>query len=132
MNKNVFFALLLAITGCNKTNKSNQAYSYYSDVLTVTPDKYDFGDIEKKGKLVIPFSFKIKSKADSTIYIKKVDVSCHCLSIDTITTIYPNHENELKGTIDISNLSGHINKTIFVNYGEDEVLLLRIKGDIIE
>lgn len=103
--------------------------------LQVKDSRYILGEVLKSKGDSIEFIFNLKNCADSLIIIKKVDVSCGCISIiESPDSIFPNMNAKLKGVVNIKNQHGHLNKSIFVNYGRrrNSILLLRIIGDIIE
>lgn len=93
---------------------------------------YDLGVVHKQnGIKEMPFTFYIYNNSKSVIEIGKIDVECGCTQIhETPKSIAPFSKEEINGSVDISNLYGRISKPIFVNYGNNRILLLRIYGII--
>ena len=71
---------------------------------------------------------------NDTITIKKIDVSCGCISAMPESMIIPPHKNTiLHIRLNLYNKNGYFNKVVFINSDADNCLeLLRIKGDILE
>lgn len=133
MNSKLIYALALILCGCGNANRDDKTIHTSESSLAAIPYKCDLGTLEKKkGNNHVPFSFLIRSNVDSIIHITKVDVSCKCLAVDSINAVFPNQDNVLKGTIDVSHLSGHVNKALYVNCGNGGVLLLRVVGEVME
>lgn len=93
--------------------------------------RYNIGEIAFESADSLDFHFNIKNKTDKAIPIGDIDVSCGCVSAKKdFKEIPANKALTLKGKIGLKGLSGKINKTIFVNYGNNEVLLLHVIGEI--
>ena len=101
--------------------------------VSVTNRYFDFGSVSKSQFKTIPFSFTVYNNTDSIIQIVKIDVACRCIVINEHNNaLDPLDSIKIGGYIDLKNQRGHFNKCIYVNYGIDELLLLRIKGDVEE
>lgn len=131
MNSKMIYALALILSGCGNANRESKMIHTSGNSLAAIPYKCDLGTLEKKrDNNHVPFSFLIRSNVDSIVHITKVDVSCKCLAVDSMNAVLPNQDNVLKGTIDLSHLNGHINKALYVNCGNGDVLLLRVIGEV--
>lgn len=126
-----YLLLSLLLLSCN-TKESDSTFNQDGPLVTENY-KYNFGSVNKKDNPTIDFSFTVENSSDSTIYIDNTEVSCNCLSItDSIATIAPHKSATLHGTINTKEQSGDLNKSIFINYNKNQVLLLRVKGTIKE
>lgn len=78
----------------------------------------------------IQFTFKLTNNSNDLIKIHGIDKSCDCISVCSFPKeIKPNTTHYFMGKIG-NTQSGKINKSIFVNYDDSEVLILRITGEV--
>lgn len=126
--------LLIFISSCSHSGNQNHQ-KYCDDNLKCMDGEHLYiGEINKReSDLVKPFSFKLENTGTDTITISDVEVACNCVTVEKYTDIISPDENGIvTGTINLSNQHGHISKAIFINYNDNNVLTLRIIGDIIE
>lgn len=134
MVRNVLYVLVavLFICGCKEQNKSERVVQQrHVDNLVCDNTHFNFGDVSKKNKSFVDFSFVIMNMGDSLAKISSVEESCSCIHVEKFTRkIPPKQKGTIKGVVDIKKQKGHFSKPIFVNCSGDKVLLLRIIGDI--
>lgn len=100
-------------------------------ILFVDPNIISFGEIDADKKDVRPFTFKITNLSDSLLVIEKIDVSCQCVTVSSYPdSLASGKGGEIRGTIDLKKQSGHMRKSIFVNYNNGSIKMLKIKADI--
>lgn len=137
---NLFIMLILTqiLLSCNNSNttqsydKNNDTH-FSSSILLVENKKLDLGEINKRDKTTIPFKFALRNESNNTIVIDKVDVSCSCVKIvDYSKRLEAGESSELIGEINLKNQSGHIRKSIFINYSDTCLTVLRIVADILD
>lgn len=98
--------------------------------LVVRNRYYDIGKIKVSQTDSIDFSFGLENRGKENIEVHNVDVSCNCITVHDIPHNIPSNTTAyIKGKMGVSQNIGTFNKTLFVNYNNDEVLLLRIKGE---
>lgn len=129
MNKSFFLKtlpilLFSTLTSCSNFNNKN------NEKIFVEQPHYNFGTISKLTIDSINFTFKITNNTDDFIKIHGIDKSCDCISVNSFPKeLKPNSTNYIIGKI--GNVqSGKMNKSIFVNYDDSEVLILRITGEV--
>lgn len=126
---------LSVLTGCKdkaeQTQTSLALKPDSSNGLTIEPMRYDLGEMSKnidKGQ----FRFVISNNSSDTIIVNSVEAKCDCVNITSHPdTIFPTKQGEISGFIRIDGNSGHVNKPIFIRYNSDNIVLVRIIGDII-
>lgn len=127
------FLFLLILCSCSNTPQKNNVTNATDEALIAVENKYDLGEINKKEHQFVDFAFEIENISDSTIKISKTELSCGCLSLtDTLSVIKPHSKAKFHGKVNTTEQRGYLNKSIFVNYGKNKVMLLRVKGNIIE
>lgn len=119
--------LLMSCSGNEHTGK------YDFNGIYVENTCFDCGDIKKSAinnkKM---FTFQIKNNNKNDIIIHDVDVSCDCVVIeDTPKLVKAESVCTVKGYLNLTNQKGKLSKLIFVNLGNDEVILLKIIGNIV-
>ena len=127
---------LFFITLCSCTNTPNkhttETFSVNKNGIYINNNRYDFGEIAFESVDSLDFSFNLKNISSKNITIGNIDVSCGCISISKRENIIKaGHSTDLKGKFGIKGQKGKIDKTIFVNYGNNDVLILHIIGNII-
>ncbi len=91
----------------------------------------DFGSIDKKTTDSVPFVFELKNITGDTICISSVELGCNCVIIESYPLyLSPKGCDSIQGYIDITGQHGNLSKPIYVNIGKDELMILRIKGNV--
>lgn len=127
----IYLCFLSLLVSCSKLQQSQESDLNQKHQLYAIESKYDFGEATKDLQSNIPFVFLIKNSSDSIIHISKVESLCGCVTIvSKPDSLNPSHTAKIEGFIDVSQQEGKLLKTIFVNYGNDELLLLHLKGII--
>lgn len=128
----LFVILILFNYGC-KQRTINKAKNIVGKGLVAKNKYYDFGQVSQSKLDSIDFSFLLLNSGDSDISIHDIDVSCRCVVVEqSFQTIHPYETKSITGKIGIKGQEKRINKSIFVNYANDNVLLLRVKGVVTE
>ena len=124
--------LLISLSCTRHTRRDTVAITTnLSEKLYVEKRYFYIGEIPKAEIDSIEFKFILKNLSDSSIKVNRIDVSCSCLKINTsVREILPKDSISLEGKAGLQKQYGHISKSIFVNYDEDKILLLRVIGDI--
>lgn len=128
----VFLSLLfMLLFSCS--SESNQPMESSSGYLYIPNARQSFGKVDKKNTKIIKCSFPIKNIGKKNIVIKKIDVSCGCMSVEMTSKILrPQEQHVLIVKIETKNRIGFFNKTIYINSdAENSLELVRIKGEII-
>lgn len=128
----VFFAVAILIPyGCSQQDNHGSENLLGNDSpLSASPKYYDFGEVTTQNDS-IEYVFQLNNLGKKDISIQDVDVSCKCIVVNDVPDIIPIGKTALiKGKIGITGNLGTFNKALFVNYNHDEVLLLRIKGEV--
>lgn len=117
----------------NACNDTQQKQDTDNAALLVEQPHFNCGKVSKQNRDSIDFKFTLKNISKDSIIIDNVDVTCGCLSVHSAPKmILPGKTEYIKGKIGIRQQIGNVNKTIFVNYNNDEVTILRVKGKVIE
>lgn len=138
-----FFSFLLLLLifftfSCNNnslqlSNEKNQDKTLQTSLISVESNVLRLGDINHNDTESISFVFHIKNETDSILSINKIDVSCSCVHITSFPEqLEVNQSSQICGEVDLKNQSGHIRKSIFVNYCDTCVTVLKIIADVIE
>lgn len=99
--------------------------------LYVNDNVINLGYIESDQKNVRTFSFEITNLSDSTLVINKVDVSCNCVEIINYPhSLNPAQKGRIFGRINLENQIGYMRKSIFVNYNNGRIKMLKITANI--
>ena len=127
--------LILAhiLFSCNNASKHPIDLDYpHKGHLVISPSKCIIGSIKKKQNKIIIRNINLINKGNDTIIIKKIDVSCGCISTKLESMIVtPQKSIILNIKLNPNNLKGYFNKVIYINSNADNPLeLLRIKGEI--
>ena len=131
MNTRLFILSLIIgwlFIGCsgNGEKKSRSVGNMY-----VEQAYFNCGEMNKSQTHIKNFHFVLENKGANVISIHNIDVSCGCVKIDSAPqTILPGKEEMISGHIDITNQSGKLTKPIYVNFDDNQVVLLRIIGRI--
>lgn len=132
----ILSALVFSCNGNNgrtQTENIEKSDNLYSSILSVDNKKVYLGEIDKKATTVIPFTFNLKNETDSIIVIDKVDVSCSCVKISGFPKqLEAGQSGNLTGEVNLKNQSGHLRKSIFVNYCDTCITALKIVADIMD
>lgn len=94
---------------------------------------HSFGKINKKKQdNRVVFIFKFTNLGEEPLIIKKVDVSCGCISADfSKHPVKKDSIGYIQVTVNPESLSGFFNKSVFVtSNSESEVDLLKVKGTV--
>ena len=130
----LFIYLILVtniIFGCTHSNKDINNVQDKKEVLVPEIKHLYLGKINKNGRDTISFSFRIYNQSDKIACINKIDVSCSCVSLaKSVKPIPPKQSMNIYGTLNLKTISGHISKSIFVNYNNGALLVLRIVADV--
>lgn len=127
-----FFFLSMVFFSCKDSPQDSKVTG--NGHLYVMEYSKSFGEIHKTTKDSINCTYELNNTGDKTVVIHKIDVSCGCISANVSSRIIkPNDMAVLTIHINPQKQLGHFNKTVYVNSNADNsVLLLRIKGNIIE
>lgn len=108
------------------TSESEKPYLKFEN------EKYDFGEINGNDKKSITTDFVFTNKNNRPIIIRKADVSCGCISTEIPKKpILKGEKGFIKVTLDVNQLNGHFEKTIFIkSNAENNVELLRVTGTV--
>lgn len=127
------FATLLCATSCNSRTREAQPPTTAQNEagLQAAESRYDFGSVSKSKKDSVIFEFELRNKGKEPVVIDEIDLSCSCLSISSRPdTLQPGTSATIRGAAGIKESKGKFSKPIFVNYNNEEVLLLRIVGNV--
>ena len=120
---------------CNKTidtiieSERNFSLNYNDSILVSTNKKLYMGEV--KNGSILRFSFVLRNVSSKMVVINKVDSNCGCISVTSYPEIiFAGDTAELKGTMNIHNQHGHVNKPIFVSFNNDGLLLFRVSCDV--
>ena len=92
---------------------------------------FDFGVVDINDFDSIGFYFNLKNLGPKNVIIHDVEATCPCVRISVKPdTISPGEYSLIGGKIGIKDSRGLQNKAIFVNYDDDKIMLLRIKGNL--
>jgi len=138
--KNLLTMLILStfVLSCNNNNKNtskdnNENKPFQSSFLSTDNKVLQLGEINNNDTESIPFAFHIKNESDSILVLNKIDVSCSCVEVtDFPKQLGANQSGEICGEINLKNQSGHMRKSIFVNYCDTCIMVLKIVADIID
>lgn len=131
LNHVLIFAIAFIVSCTNSREKSESFSKKYGDALVCDNPRYNIGEVSKSKQDNAKFIFKITNNSNKTINISDVDVTCGCIYVaEYKNVITPQNSFVLKGFIDLRKQYGHISKPIFVKYNNDNVLLIRVVGDI--
>lgn len=128
--------LLAVVASCN--NDKHQVYvekgidnNLDSSSLSVDSRELYLGEIDKIQSESVSFTFNLKNISDSVLVINKVDVSCSCVEIsDFPKQLQSGQSGKLTGRVDLINQSGHIRKSLFVNYCDTCIAVMKVVADI--
>lgn len=127
----VFLTMFQSSCSSSQDKQSNEENMVEKENVIIENNRYNIGEIAFESADSLDFHFNIKNKTDKAIPLGDIDVSCGCVSVKKEYQEIPANETlTLKGKIGLKGLSGKIDKTIFVNYGNNEVLLLHVVGEI--
>lgn len=125
--------LILATLGLGSCNDNSFKHTQSKECLFVEEPHFDWGIASKHETDSIEFKILLKNTSNKYVNIDKVDISCGCLSIKSFPQhIPPGKSGYIVGKIGIRQQINKINKTIFVNYNTDKVVILRVKGKVTE
>lgn len=97
-------------------------------------NRHDFGLVDRQKDTFIEATFEITNPNQTPLVIKKVDVSCSCISSSfTDKPIKKGETGYVKLRLNVKQLASSFNKTAFVktNASDDNgVLLLRVTGKV--
>lgn len=131
LNYVLLFAIAFIVSCTDPRDKSEHLSKKYGDALSCDTPKYYIGEVSKTKQDNVEFIFKITNNSNKTINISDVDVTCGCIHITQYKNIItPQKSFILKGFVDLRKQYGHISKPIFIKYDNDNVLLIRVIGDI--
>lgn len=136
--KQIYVLLLLAFMsfgflscGNGKNKKVSKEIICHNNSISSLQKKFSFGTVSKKERDTVNYHFTIENTSDSELTIDKIDISCGCIHVIAFPKQIRAHERgDISGFVDLSKQLGHLSKSLFVNYGNDKVLLLRIVGDV--
>lgn len=115
----------------SKNEQKNNINTGNLNGLYVVDYRYNFGEVYSIKKDTINFSFTLENKGDTTLIIRHVSPSCNCIKITYQPHLIKSKEKAIvKGYISTKNRIGKFSKPVFVSYNKNEVLLLRIIGNI--
>lgn len=122
---------LLNCSNSSQTMTDDTNMVYDSSDISVEDKELCLGEIDKNLNRIIPFEFDLKNSSDSIIVVNKVDVSCNCVKIiDFPKRLVVGQSAKLSGTIDLNNQVGHLRKSIFINYDDTCITVLKIVADV--
>ena len=131
LNYVLLFAIAFIGSCTNNQEKSEYLSNRYGDALVCESPRYHIGEVSKSKQDNVEFTFKITNNSNKTINVSDVDVTCGCIHITEYKNIItPQNSFTLKGYVDLRKQYGHISKPIFIKYDNDNVLLIRVIGDI--
>lgn len=122
--------IVVTLISCNN-RKPEGIHGNNTESLRVKNKTCNLGNLSKKDNHVIDFSFDIENVSNVPIVIDKIDVSCGCVFIEKIRKPISAHKFiKLKGNINIQKQEGYFSKSIYLNYSNGNVMLLKVKGII--
>lgn len=133
MNKFLYFLLFVTLCSCTNTpNKHTpETFPVNKNGIFIENNRYNFGEIAFESVDSLDFSFVLNNTSNKNISIGDIDVSCGCISISKRENIIKaGHSMDLIGKFGIKGQKGKIDKAIFVNYGNNDVLILHVIGRI--
>lgn len=123
--------VLLGTVSCYDRHQNKKANYYTNKLLYVKNKSINLGTIEKSLKKEVPFYYQFNNESDSAIIIHNIEASCGCVEIDKVKKIIlPGEKIKLNCKIITKNISGYINKNIYVNYNKGEVIILKVEAVI--
>lgn len=133
----MYFAFIMAMFGCTSQsskeggNTANRAAE--SEALFAKESRFDIGTVSQSAQRKVPFEFVLENRGKEDVKIHGIDVSCSCVVITSFPQIVrPGKDEEVKGYVDTKKTGGKISKPLFVNYDGDNILLLRVIGEVSE
>lgn len=122
---------LVILCSCCKNNDAENI-KFNNGILESDNINFNFGNINKENCNSVDFAFTLRNLLSKRVDIKKVESTCNCVEINE----YPKYIEKLGtvkiyGKVDIKNFSGPISKPIFLTYNGKEIIVLRIKGNIL-
>lgn len=101
----LFFVIILGVLGYLKAIPGIEEVSDNYPLIEVTPDFFDFFEIEYGS--IVEHTFKIKNIGNKDLEINKIATSCACTSAEIEKEIImPNEEINLKVTYNTGLMSG--------------------------
>ncbi|MBC8625976.1 DUF1573 domain-containing protein [Alloprevotella sp. Lung230] len=117
----VLFPILLAFftSSCKGDNNA----------IIVDHKKLDLHSFSTKDRDSIAYTFTLTNNSEKEIAINDIDVSCSCVAVHTNpSTIAPHSSISINGKIGTESLQGKFRKSIYINYANNEILILKIIG----
>lgn len=130
--KNLIIIILLAIASVACTNQNTNESKIEEGKVILSPKHFNIGEINKStDDSIYNFEFDILNNDSDTIQILNIESSCNCLQMTSYPKyIAPGSHGVIKGKVNISKQSGHLSKAIFVNLKTDDIIVLRVIGEI--
>jgi trehalose/maltose hydrolase-like predicted phosphorylase len=126
----VFIVIIVMMTGviisCTKSSETEKRHGgiYIESVY------FDFGTVSRDQQRV-PFYFKIRNESQKEITINNAEASCSCVVIDSVPKkLKSNAVGFLYGHVNTIKQSGKLRKTIFLDFEDKQLILLRVFGEI--
>lgn len=78
------------------------------------------------------FCYILHNTTNQNIQLDSVEVSCNCISVEYSPICISACENDsIVGYIDVRDLKGVFSRSLYVNFTNGEVMLLRVRGNVI-
>lgn len=127
----VTFIMILALIGCTGTNNCKKRSPDNDNGISPESKLFDFGQVSNSKIDSVSFSFTLNNKGDKDVIINDIDATCPCIVLSNKPKIIQHNKCAIiRGRIGIKGGYGKQNKAVFVNYNDNNILLLRIVGEI--
>lgn len=91
---------------------------------------HDFGEINEGTKAI--YSFDFVNLTAQTLTIQNVVTSCNCVVVDWPRSIPSGENGSIKATFNSYGRPGNFNKTISVQSGKGDAIILTLKGSVVQ
>jgi len=130
--KSIIYTMALCFV-LHSCQNSGEIHPKIEGGLKIVNRYYDIGRLHATNDTLAftVFSYNLENVGTSDIVIDGVDLSCGCLSIDSVPDVIPvESKREITGRIKLKGLKGHVSKSMFLNFNGNNTVLLRVVGEV--
>lgn len=129
MKDKKFFLLIFFVAVSFSCFDNKNEISRTIEKLYVNNAYFDIGSINNTQSTIYNFVFKLENIGDKKIILNNVEPSCNCLVLHDVPKYIPPHGNiVLRGYINTKRQKGNLSKSIYVDFDDNKVMLLRVVG----